>query len=302
VTVHYLATPFATPSWAIQNGNLYVGLYPQVVSEAAGHVSHEGKSILDHAGFAALRTRLGGGRAVSIQFYDLPKSAPTAYQVWMLASSAGKFGDIIGVDTPLMLLPPLSKLTEHLSVAGSASWVDDKGWHFHAVTPFPGATTIASETAGLLDVQSSTLLAGILLPALGKSRDNAQRVISMNHLRQLGLAVQLYANEHDGKFPDDIGELAKTADVTADVYLNPRKGKQAPPNLKDDELARWAKESSDYVYVGKGKAIRSGGDTIIFYEKPEGPSDGVCFAYADGHVDFKPMPQAREAIEKAEKP
>ena len=38
LTIHYLAVPFVAPAWAIKDGNLYVGLYPQVVSGAAEHV------------------------------------------------------------------------------------------------------------------------------------------------------------------------------------------------------------------------------------------------------------------------
>ena len=299
VTVNYFAAPFVTPSWAIQNGNLYVGLYPQVVAAAAGHVSGEGKSILDHAGFAALRTRLGGGRAVSVQFYDLPKSAPTAYQVWLLVSSMAKFGDILGVDTPVALLPPLAKITEHLSVAGSVSWVDDKGWHFRSVTPFPGATVLASETAGLMDVQTSALLASILLPSLNRAREQANRVKSAANLRQIGMAVHIYANENKGKFPDDLS--ATIGELTPTVFANPRKSDPAPVGLEEAEQKAWILQNSDYEYVGKGLTYTAGADVVVAYEKPDGLSDGINVLFADAHVEWMPMAQAMETIEKSRK-
>jgi prepilin-type processing-associated H-X9-DG protein len=298
LTVHYLAVPFVTPSWAIQGGNLYMGLYPQLVAQAASHSAAGGKSILDNAGFVALRKRLGDQKAVSLQFYDLPKSAATSYQVWMMLSSFAKFGDVIGVDTPALLLPPLGTLTQHLGVAGSVSWVDEAGWHFRAVSPFPGSVTMTSETAGLMDVQSSALMMSILLPALNKSREQANRIKSASNLRQIGLAVQIYANEHKGKFPDEISQTLDE-DITAAVFVNPRSNTSLPPGLQGDALKRWVNESSDYVYVGKGLTYQAGADTVIAYEKPEGLQDGVNFLYADGHVEFQIMPVAMDLIEKA---
>jgi prepilin-type processing-associated H-X9-DG protein len=298
VTVHYLAVPFFTPSWAIEGGNLYLGLYPQLVAQAASHSVTGGKSILDNPGFVAMRKRLGDHKPVSLRFYDLPKSAPTSYQVWLMLSSFAKFGDVIGVDTPAMLLPPLGTLTQHLGVAGSLSWVDDAGWHFRAVSPFPGSVTMTSETAGLMDVQSQALLISILLPSLNRSREQANRIKSASNLRQIGLACQIYANEHKGKFPDEAGQ-ALDEDIRAEVFVNPRTSTSVPAGLQGDALKRWVNESSDYVYVGKGLTYQAGADTVVAYEKPEGLQDGLNFLYADGHVEWQVMPVAMELIEKA---
>lgn len=54
----------------------------------------------------------------------------------------------------------------------------------------------------LIVVMSVTvLLTGLLLPALIGVRENAHRVICSSNLRQLGLAVVLYADDHDGNLP-----------------------------------------------------------------------------------------------------
>lgn len=300
VTVHYLATPFVTPSWTIQNGNLYLGLYPQIVAGAAGHVSREGKSILDNKSFIALRKRLGGQKATAFQFYDLPKTAPTNYQGWLMLSSFGKFGDLFGVDTPPMLLPPMRTLLEHVSVAGSVTWTDEAGWHFRGITPFPGGTLVASETAGAMDIQTSAVLMAIMLPSLQRAREQATRVQSASNLRQIGQAVQIYANEHKGKFPPNLAETL-TVDIPAQAFINPRTGNALPPGLEGEELNNWVNESSDYVYVGAGKNFTATADVVIAYERPGSVSDGLNILFADGHVEWQVMPQAMQTIERSAK-
>ena len=45
------------------------------------------------------------------------------------------------------------------------------------------------------------LLISILLPSLSKARETANRVKCGSNLRQLGQAMQLYANENNGNYP-----------------------------------------------------------------------------------------------------
>ncbi len=45
------------------------------------------------------------------------------------------------------------------------------------------------------------LLVSILLPALGRARENGYRVQCMSNMRQLGLAFVMYANDNKGKLP-----------------------------------------------------------------------------------------------------
>jgi prepilin-type N-terminal cleavage/methylation domain-containing protein len=45
------------------------------------------------------------------------------------------------------------------------------------------------------------ILAALLLPALNQSEERAKRIGCVNHLRQLGIAFQLFAHDHGDKFP-----------------------------------------------------------------------------------------------------
>ena len=45
------------------------------------------------------------------------------------------------------------------------------------------------------------ILAGMLLPVLGRGKESAKRIASVNNLRQLGLALNIYIDENEGKHP-----------------------------------------------------------------------------------------------------
>lgn len=46
-----------------------------------------------------------------------------------------------------------------------------------------------------------SILASMLLPALSKAKETARRISCNNNLRQLGLSLRLYVDDHEGFFP-----------------------------------------------------------------------------------------------------
>ncbi len=45
------------------------------------------------------------------------------------------------------------------------------------------------------------ILAGMLLPALSRAKGKAQRIKCVNNLKQIGLGLRMWADDHDGKYP-----------------------------------------------------------------------------------------------------
>ena len=63
------------------------------------------------------------------------------------------------------------------------------------------------------------LLISILLPSLNRARETANRVKCGSNLRQIGQAMQLYANENNGAFPRGPYTAPTAATVTPDTSI-----------------------------------------------------------------------------------
>jgi prepilin-type N-terminal cleavage/methylation domain-containing protein len=64
------------------------------------------------------------------------------------------------------------------------------------------------------------LLAGLLLPAIQSSREKARQANCKNNLHQLSVALTMYKDDHDGKFPDWLSNLYPTyVGSNSEVYL-----------------------------------------------------------------------------------
>lgn len=299
LTVHYLAIPIVTPAWAIQDGNWYAALLPQTVVGAAKFVAAKSPSILENPDFLAVLKRLGAESAGSVQYTDLVRLAPVNYGSWVFVSRLVGFGDLFGIPSPLIVLPPMAPLMANLSSAADVTWSDDSGFYYKGVSPFPGSTILGTNPVSTYMSASPALTLGILLPSLSKARVTANRVKSGSNLRQIGQGCYLHANENNGAFPPDLGSLLKQ-ELTPVVFISPLGNQQVPQEkLTPEQLAVWVNEHSDYVYLGKGQKNDLKPDKLLAYEKLEnGGNEGVNMLFGDGHVEFVLMPQAVKFIEE----
>lgn len=303
LAINYVAAPLVTPSWAVSGNYAVFALYPQTIIDANKQLVAGGKSILDHPGYQAMRQRLGQKDVSGVYFADLPKTAPQTYGGLLVVSRLVGFADLFGIQTPPVVIPPYSVLAEHLGPAGGVSWVDDAGVHGKVVQPFPGAGVFqGSAGAGPAIVGQAALLTSIALPSLTRARETANRVKCATNMRQIGLGAMLYANENQGKFPEDLGTILKTQDIAPEVFVCPSddmSGVQMEElrRRQGDERSDWLTENSHYVWLGAGKTTREGAEVVLMYERPENHEfDGINVLFADGHVEFMLRDQAERAI------
>jgi prepilin-type N-terminal cleavage/methylation domain-containing protein/prepilin-type processing-associated H-X9-DG protein len=72
----------------------------------------------------------------------------------------------------------------------------------------------------LVVVAVIAILASLLLPALAGARRKATRAVCASNLRQIGLAIQLYADDHEGSLPGPVfSGAAATYDQSSDQEL-----------------------------------------------------------------------------------
>jgi prepilin-type processing-associated H-X9-DG protein len=297
--VHFLAAPLITPSWAIKDGTLYIGLYPQVVDGAFSRAA-DSQSIRDNPAFqATMQSLQAPSQFSSFSFVDLPKTMPGSYQACLaLVRLYFGLGDLIDMQSPPMILPPLPKLLAETEPAGAVGWSDDAGYHLKTIEPFPGASVIGSaQGVASGSVGETALMASIMLPSLNRARETANRVKCASNLRQIGQAILLYSNDTKGSYPPDLGTLIKTEDVTAEVFVCPDTNTHPPPNMSPDDAADWVNKNSDYIYIGAGLRQGAGRDVVVCYEKDDNHGgDGINVLFGDGHVEFLKLDQAHKFI------
>jgi prepilin-type N-terminal cleavage/methylation domain-containing protein len=82
----------------------------------------------------------------------------------------------------------------------------------HPTAP-PGAFTLLEL---LVVIAIIAVLASLLLPTLASAKDRGKRSACLSNLRQIGIAVHLYADEHEGSIP--YGPTAPPFTSPADFY------------------------------------------------------------------------------------
>ena len=125
------------------------------------------------------------------------------------------------------------------------------------------------------------VLLGLLLPDLSKShRPRARRVNCAGNLKQIGLALIIYAGDDrvDGYFPDGGGFRR----LHEGRYLTNGKVYSCPSSEKPNTLA----DESNYVYLGSGLKDTNAQSTkvILAHDRIGNHANWVNCLYLDGHV------------------
>src|SRR5436190_22877074 len=72
----------------------------------------------------------------------------------------------------------------------------------------------------LIVIAIIAILAALLLPALVRARQEGRGTVSLNNLRQLTLAMHVYAGDHDDLLPYNMGGPETLKTIAAGEYLN----------------------------------------------------------------------------------
>jgi prepilin-type processing-associated H-X9-DG protein len=143
----------------------------------------------------------------------------------------------------------------------------------------------------------------VALPAMHRGRASAERVKCASNIRQILQGILLYANDHKGEYPPDLGSLLST-DMAIDVFVCPSAKTEIPADIrkapKDQQIA-WVNQHSDYVYHGKGMDVRKAQPMTPVISEREGDHapDGMNIGYGDGHVEWQTLAAAKRLLGNA---
>jgi prepilin-type processing-associated H-X9-DG protein len=113
----------------------------------------------------------------------------------------------------------------------------------------------------------------------------------------------LYANAHNGQFPDRLEDLlSNEIDLTPDVFVCPSsKDTPATAATTRQSATRLSSEPGhlSYIYLGKGLTDKAEATVLVAYEPMNHHGDGCNMLFADGHVEYVPSAQAKAIINQA---
>ncbi len=304
--LHVLNAPLIAPTWTVDEERLYLGFYPQHVAAAR----MIGGGFEESDAWASIREMADGNEPVGFTYANLPETARSSYgQVLALmqlaTGAADTFGGNIRLEPPTIVLPPLPTLMEHLTPSMSVSWVDDDGIHFRGREPFPLSNLLSGTGGGA--VAAVPAMMGVFVPALGEAREAARKVQSASNMRQFGMGLHMYADEHDLRFPATLDALLdEDYGLTRELFDNPRSDDGVALELAADpeleEAPSNISRTGSYLYAGGDLHLldlRDAGQVAIAWEDPDFFYDGINVLYADGHVEFVEFPRAYDLIDRS---
>lgn len=138
-------------------------------------------------------------------------------------------------------------------------------------------------SAALLLVAASIMA---LLPSIPRDGDSAWRVKCASNLRQIGIAMELYAKDHQGNAPDSFATLLSNTDLVPEVFLCSQGAARMPPNRT---AFTGSPADCDYVYLADGVTLPASADTILAIERDTNHEDGnMNVLFGDGRVEWMP--------------
>jgi hypothetical protein len=138
-----------------------------------------------------------------------------------------------------------------------------------------GGLATAGFVLGYCSLAFLPIMAGLMLPALAKAKDKAQRINCVSNMKQIGLAARMWSNDHNGKFPPDFHSMSNEL-ASPKVLVCPGDSSKAKP-------MNWSEFSPDnvsYEYLLPGYDEKNGQPQTVVFQCPIHGNIGM----ADGSV------------------
>jgi prepilin-type processing-associated H-X9-DG protein len=264
------------PSWAIEGDTLVMTSHPNLTGQTLDRIAAGGgETLLSRPEFASLTQSIPSD-AFLISIADSKAQAQQAMlmlqQFWPMA----RMGVMKqGLQLPIML-PSIDAYIEKMEPSVQYVLKTSSG-----MESYYSGTGLEANPG---NVAVTAMGAGILMPALSKTKKVAQRVVSGTNLKSIGMACFVYSADYDGNFPQTLDVLISECDLSPKSLISPRK----PDGF----------EGPDYILV-QGLSTASPATMVLAYENPAFVDDDlVNVLYVDGHVSAEDPATLKQALQK----
>ncbi len=259
------------------------------------------ETFADHPEFKALRAKLGKEPA-SIYYAD---SVPFVQQLYSflpflvgaMKAAPEEAQDVIPDPAKL---PAFATISKHLfgCVAGRRVVRDGIVWESHSPFGLPTPPTI--EGAGFIAPAQMGILAGMLLPALGRARGEARKVRDMANLKQIGTAANLWLGKYGEQkyFPPSLRSLWDSGIFDEPkIFVAPG----SKTRSRRGEFATDYESILDMLGFSPMEA-EAGMDVPLAWDKKGVHTDGRNVVFFDSHVTFYPEHRFQTLMKEEIKP
>ena len=145
---------------------------------------------------------------------------------------------------------------------------------------------------------ASRTLAGPTTQPSPQEEAAIRKVQCAHHLSEIQTAVLLYANDHKGMFPADLGVLVVEQQVPLQTFICPAAPSALPADLasmKPADQAAWVNAHTDYIYLGAKRGLGSP-DRALIYDRDDNHADGMLLAGVTGNPVFAKLDEVHQRV------
>ncbi len=136
------------------------------------------------------------------------------------------------------------------------------------------------------------MFGGIMLPALNAARERARMAVCVSNLKQIGLALMMYAQDNNEKYPAPNGHRGLQLLIDKE-YLTDMKAFSCPSSPILYPPAKLT-SACPYIYIGgaldSAAKIKNPPAVPVVFEKPGNHKKHAIVLFADGHVETLVIP------------